>query len=192
MKQAGSILSWENFSNNLISAVFVTLPMRFFLLISFLASSVFGYSQTDTTQPPYKRFPTLPPFHILLSDSTTIYTKAELPKKKAVMFMIFGPDCSHCQHETEQMIAHKEELKDVQIVMVTMHPMVAMRNFISRYKLAALSNIIVGKDIGYFMSSFYKFHNLPYHAFYNKKGALINAFEGSMEVEKVIEVLKGK
>ena len=61
----------------------------------------------DTALAPYKRYPTLPPLQILLGDSTTKYTKEDLPRKKPVLFMLFSPDCSHCQHTAEEMLAKK-------------------------------------------------------------------------------------
>src|SRR5215207_1721954 len=90
-----------------------------FLIIAALVSN----AQQDSMQPPYKRFPTLPPFHILLSDSSSVYAKAQLPKKTPVLFMVFSPDCSHCQHETEDLVKYREKLKDIQIVMITMYPL---------------------------------------------------------------------
>jgi len=140
--------------------------------------------------PPYKRFPTLPPIQILLSDSTTMFTKAEIPEKKQVLFILFDPDCSHCQHETEEIIAHRDEMKNIEIVMVTMQTLTKMKDFISNYKLNELSNVVVGKDIYFFMPSFYMIHNLPFLALYNRKGELINAYEGSIPIPKIIEVFK--
>jgi thioredoxin-related protein len=161
---------------------------------SFLAIVLFSlsaFAQTADPQiPPYKRFPTLPPIQILLSDSTTTYTKAQIPKNKPVLFMIFSPDCSHCQHETEEIKAHMEELKDVQIIMITFHPLWVMNDFISTYGLKEYTNIVVGKDVNYITMGFYQLHNLPYMAMYNKKGYLIEGFEGSLPIPKVIETFK--
>lgn len=161
-------------------------------LLFFILSSFFipGFAQGDTAKAPYQRFPVLPPIQILLSDSLTMYTKAQIPNGKPVLFMIFSPDCSHCQHETEEMIAHMDELKDVQIVMITYHPLSAMKDFISNYGLAKYSNIVVGKDIYYITTGFFDIHNIPYMAMYNKKGKLIEGFEGSLPIPKVIETLK--
>src|SRR5512138_1163450 len=103
--------------------------LLFFTLSLFFIS---GFAQNDSTKvPPYQRYPTLPPIKILLSDSSTIYTKAQIPNDKPVLFMIFSPDCSHCQHETEELIAHMDELKDDQIVMITYHPLYMMKDFIA-------------------------------------------------------------
>lgn len=161
--------------------------MKKWLLPLILLVSVSAVAQVDSTTPPYKKFPTLPPIQILLGDSTTKFTKENLPAKKPVLVMLFSPDCSHCQHETEEFIAHREAIKDLQIVMITFHPLSDMNAFISRYKLNELPNIVVGKDIYWTMPAFYDIHNLPFHAMYDKKGNLIEAFEGSMELNKVLQ-----
>jgi thioredoxin-related protein len=164
--------------------------MRFILFSVLILSGIASSAQLDSLQPAFKRFPEVPPIQILLSDSTTIYTKAQLPKKKPVLFMIFSPECSHCQHETEQLLAHKDELKDIQIVMITMYPIWMMKEFISKYKLDDMPNVVVGRDFNYFTPGYFSISNLPFLAMYNKKGELISAFEGSLGIEKVIEIFK--
>lgn len=154
-------------------------------LVSFISLSVFA--QAETVVPPYKRFPTLPPIQILLGDSTTKYTKKDLPKRKPILFMLFSPDCSHCQHTAEEMVAHKAELEGIHIVMTTLQPLWQMNVFVKKYGLKSLPNVVVGKDMYYFMPSFYNVKNFPYLAFYNKKGVLITGFEGSMSVGKIIK-----
>jgi cytochrome oxidase Cu insertion factor (SCO1/SenC/PrrC family) len=163
-----------------------------YTLLAFVCSLFFMVSsaQTDSTKiPPYKRYPSLPPIQILLSDSSTMYTKAQIPANKPVLFMIFSPDCSHCQHETEQMIAHMDEMKDLQIVMITYHPLYMMKDFIATYGLAKYPNIVVGKDIYYITTGFFDIHNIPYLAMYDKKGNLIEGFEGSLPIPEVIKVM---
>src|SRR4051812_18888702 len=120
--------------------------MKYFLLILMLSLGFSANAQVDTASPPYKRFPGLPPIQILLSDSSTIFTKADLKENKALLLMVFSPDCSHCQHETEEMIAHKDEMKDIQIVMITMYPLDKMKAFITKYQLDQLPNVVVGRD----------------------------------------------
>src|SRR5579875_1201339 len=118
--------------------------MKCIFALCFCCTAFWGLAQADTTQPPYKRFPTLPPVQLLLSDSTTMYTKANFPKKKPVLLILFSPDCSHCQHETEEMIKHKDELKNIQIVMATLESLENMRAFIDKYQLAQMPNVVVG------------------------------------------------
>jgi len=165
---------------------------KYFLAAAVLCLSLSLFAQTDSTTPPYKKYPTLPPIQILLGDSVTKYTKENIPADKPVLIMIFSPECSHCQHEAEELLAHKEELKNIQVVMITFHPLWQMNEFVTNYKLKELPNLVVGKDIYYLTPSFYDMHNLPFLAMYDKKGDLISVFEGTMDIEKVIQTLNGK
>jgi thioredoxin-related protein len=160
----------------------------FVLLLSF--TGLAAAAQTKVPEPAYKRFPTLPPLLILLSDSTTKYTKESLPKKKPVFIMLFSPDCSHCQKTAEEMIVHKEALKNIHIVMVTMHSITQMNEFVQKYHLSQLPNLVVGRDVFYILSGFYEIKQLPYMAFYNKNGQLISTVEGGLPIPKVLEIFK--
>jgi thioredoxin-related protein len=156
-----------------------------FLLVPFCADA-----QVDSLLAPYQKHPTLPPIDLLMADSSTHFRKANIPPKTKVMLMLFSPDCSHCQHTAQELHKYKKEMKDIQVVMATMHPLSDMRNFITTYHLDSLENVKVGKDIYFFMIPFYSIHNLPFMAFYNKKGKLISVFEGSMPLQKVIALFK--
>lgn len=158
------------------------------MLLLFFATAV--QAQSDTMQPPYKRFPRLPAFQLLLGDSTTVYTKDALPKDKPVLLMLFSPECSHCQHAAEEMVQQKNALKDVQIVMATLHTVSQMNAFAETYGLKALPNLVLGKDMYFILPAFYSIHNLPYMAFYKANGDLIRTVEGALPMDKVIELFK--
>ena len=104
--------------------------------------------------------------------------------------MLFSPECSHCQHTAEEMLQYQEDLKGVHIVMATMHSISEMNEFVKKYRLDELKNVVAGKDMYYLLAPFYGIKNLPYLAMYNKKGALIMGFEGSMPLQKVLETFK--
>ncbi len=164
--------------------------MKYFLLFCFCSFSCLCFSQVDTLRPPYLRFPSVPPVQLLLGDSSTKFTKASIPKKTPVLVMLFSPDCSHCQHTAGEMLKYKEELRDITIIMATMKSISQMNDFVNTYKLNEMPNVIVGKDVYYILPPFYNIHNLPFMAFYNKKGNLISVFEGSLPLTKVIDIFK--
>ena len=157
---------------------------KYFIVVVLTFTSLIAYCQTDSTQPPYKRFPVLPPLKLLLTDSS-YFTKNDFKKKTAVLIMLFDPGCDHCQHETEEIINHIDQFKKVQIVMVTMMPFDVMKTFYQQYQLSKYKNIVVGQEQNSLLISFYRVGNLPFLAFYDKKGNLISVFEGSMPIEKV-------
>lgn len=160
----------------------------FTFLLSVATMGLWG--QSAPVEPAYQRMPYLPAFDLLLGDSATHFKKADVPKKKPVFVMLFSPDCSHCQKTAEEMVAHKEELKDIHIIMATMHSLAQMNEFVQKYGLHQLSNLTVGKDTYYVLPGFYNIKHLPYMAFYNKKGGLISAFEGGLPIPKVLEIFK--
>jgi hypothetical protein len=177
--------------NNPFKKIAVPLKsMKKYLVLSGLLILVqAAFSQTDSTRkPPYLQFPTYPPVKLLMADSSSFYTKADLPKKSAIMLMLFSPQCEHCQHETEQIVAHIDEFKKVQIVMATFMPFDSMMAFREKYGLKKYKNIVVGQDTHYFLPTYYKISNLPFFAFYNKDKELISVHEGSMPIESLLNV----
>jgi thiol-disulfide isomerase/thioredoxin len=160
--------------------------LTLFILVAFSA-----FSQADSiSAPPFQRYPTVPPVKLLLTDSLTYFTKEDVSKKMEVLVMLFSPDCEHCQHETEQIIKHIDEFKDVQIIMATTLPFDKMKDFYKKYELNRFSNIIVGRDGAFMLPVFYNVRNLPFLGLYNRKKDLITVFEGSIPVERILEELK--
>jgi len=163
---------------------------RILLLCTLISIALCSFSQADSTLPPYKRFPTVPPLKLLLADSTSYFTKNDLKKNKPVLIIVFNPDCEHCKHETEELIKNIDSLKNIQIVMATMNTIDLMKEFSEKYDLKRFPNITVGKDVQYTLASFYQMHFMPYLAMYNKKGNLLATFEGSMKMEDLIHTFK--
>ena len=163
--------------------------MKFAVTLIALFTSIFSAAQTDSVpQPPYKRFPAIPPLRLLMPDSATYFTKDDIPKKTAVLIMAFSPDCDHCQKETNELIRNMDKFKKIQIVMATWQPFADMRKFYVDYKLYQYENIRVGRDVSFIIPPFYNIRNLPFLALYNKKGNLITVAEGSLPMSKVIEL----
>jgi thiol-disulfide isomerase/thioredoxin len=160
------------------------------LLCTLISAALISFSQSDSTLPPYKRFPTVPPLKLLLLDSTSYFTKNDLKKNKPVLIIVFNPDCEHCKHETEELIKNIDSLKNIQIVMATMNTIDLMKEFYEKYDLRRFPNITVGKDVQYTLAPFYQMHFMPYLAMYNKKGNLLATFEGSMKMEDLIHTFK--
>jgi thioredoxin-related protein len=158
-----------------------------FILLSILIKGV--SAQVDT--PAYKRFPTIPPLNLMQVDSSML-TKDNLKKHQATMIMYFSPSCEHCQHQMEDMAKHMDELKKVQIVMVTYQPFDEMVTFYKNYKIASYPNIRMGRDAKFVLPPFYHIQSLPFMALYDKKGNFITTFEGNVKIEKLMQAFSKK
>lgn len=135
------------------------------LLLSTAAMS----QQNPPAEPPYKRFPTVPPFKVLLADSTTWFTRDDLAKKESLVIMLFSPECDHCQHQTDSILAHIKEFKQVQFLLVTVLPFDRMKKFYDSYGLANYKNIIVGRDQQFLFPGFFRHTACPYWHFITGK-----------------------
>jgi thioredoxin-related protein len=146
-----------------------------------------SFGQQDLPQPLYKRFPTAPPFKLLLTDSSTIFTDKDLKKNKPLLIIVFSPDCDHCQHHAEDMVKNREKFRNIQVVMASVQPLIKMKDFYKKYQLNKLENLVMGQDREFILGTFYKMKSLPFLAFYDKKGSLIDVFEGALPITKIID-----
>jgi thioredoxin-related protein len=158
----------------------------FFLPLIFFFKS--GFSQADTSLI-YLRFPTAPPFKIMKVPDSTSFTKDDLGKKKATLFMIFSPDCDHCQHETKELLYHIGLFKKVQIIMSSHLSYSEIKKFYEEYKIADYPNITMGWDPGYFLGTFFHIRSFPALFLYDKKGNFVKAFDGSVPISEIAETL---
>jgi len=170
-----------------------------FLIVLALIGSLYVSAQ-QTTQPPpaqpaqpaadaqapYLRYPTIPPFHLLRLDSTTYLTKNDLKRHHNTLIIFFSPDCEHCKHQTEAILAASKQFKDIEIVMATYQPFDELKEFNTHYRLFEHPNFKLGRDEKFFLAPFYKVRNFPYLALYDKKGDLITTFEGTQKVDTLL------
>ena len=163
--------------------------MKYFLVIAMCCIAKAGFSQTDSTQPVYLRFPFIPQFTIYKAADSTAFTREDLQKKKSTVFFIFSPECEHCQHETQALIANIDKFKDAQIVMVDYLPHDVMVKFYKDYKIANYPNITMGRDAKFFFPPFFHVESLPAIYVYDKKGKFKEAFSGSVKIDKIAAAL---
>ncbi len=163
--------------------------MKLYMLLFFLFfCKAMLFAQHDSL-PLYKQFPTIPPFTLLnISDSTT-FTKANLLKRKPTLIILFSPDCDHCKHFTSQLIANIDVVQHYQIIMVSFLDNELIKKFYTAYALSKYSNIIVSKDSAYFLGTFYALHTYPSIILYNKKGKLVQMFDGTVPIKTIAAAL---
>jgi thiol-disulfide isomerase/thioredoxin len=160
-----------------------------FFLPILLLICVDGFCQADSTAPIYLRFPVIPQFTVYKAPDSTAFSRDDLKKKEPVVFMIFSPDCEHCQHETETLLSNIGKLKNTQILMITYLPYEEMMAFYNKYKIAEYPQIIMARDTKFFFPVFFKVQNLPSIFVYDKKGEFKKFFEGSVKIDSLSRVL---
>ena len=141
---------------------------------------------------PFRKNPVIPSFDLLRPDSSTHLTKADISAKHKTLLMFFSPECTHCQHQTEDMLAAIDSLKDIQIVMATYQPFEEMVAFNQKYEIEKYSNIKLGRDTKYFLPPYYRMKSLPFLALYDTRGNYITSFEGNQKVATLLDAFNQK
>ncbi|WP_126970649.1 TlpA family protein disulfide reductase [Gynurincola endophyticus] len=160
---------------------------QIFFLLTLLSFSWVSQAQ-EANLPPYKRFPTLPPFEITTIDRQ-VYTKSNLEAKPTVI-MFFSPTCDHCQHQVEDFQKNYDKIKQFQFVLACYTKPEELSKFINDYNMHKYPAFKLGIDTKYVLPPFYDIKSLPFIALYDKKGKLIKAQQGNMKVDDMIKALQ--
>jgi thiol-disulfide isomerase/thioredoxin len=139
--------------------------------------------------PAYQRFPTLPPFNILLQDSATVFNTYNVKKGRPTVLFFFSPDCEHCQITTDSLMKHMDEMKRADFYMFTFMPLTALRPFAAAHHMNDYKNIIVGKDYEFFFPMYYKAQTVPWLVVYNRKKQLVKAWNGTVKMPELVSML---
>lgn len=156
---------------------------------AFISCTAFPQIDSAKDKPVYLRFPTIPQFTVYKAPDSIAFTREDLHKKKNTIFIVFSPDCGHCQRETEMITQNIQKFKNTQIVMVTYLPYSEMIKFYHIYKIANYQKITMARDTKYFFPVFFKVQNLPSIYVYDKEGNFKQAFEGDVKPETILAVL---
>jgi thiol-disulfide isomerase/thioredoxin len=163
---------------------------KYLLLVLCCFMFIFGNAQPGADTLPYRKYPTIPAFRLLLLDSSTILNTYDIREGHPVLFMFFGADCDHCEQLTQSILDHMDSLKHVQICMPTLSPLAATKGFYYKMNLERYKNIMVGRDFEYFFPKFYKSYYVPFLVVYDRKKKFVKAFDGSIKIKEVIESLQ--
>jgi thiol-disulfide isomerase/thioredoxin len=130
----------------------------------------------------------MPKFNILLIDSSTNFSSANIPTGKSNTLLYFSPHCPYCQAEVKTIIEDINRLKEIHFYMITNSPFSELKKFNNKYKLNNYSNITIGTDPFFFFAKYFKAPGVPYLAIYGKDKKLNGVFIGlvkSKDIEAV-------
>lgn len=131
----------------------------------------------------------IPPFSINKAPDSSRFEKANLKKNKAVIIMVFSPDCDHCQVRVKEIMANNKLFKNIQIVMVSNLGYNYINRFYQEFKIAKYPNIIMGMDYQYKLGNFFTIPSVPAIFLYNKNGKFVKAFDRYVPIKKIIAAL---
>lgn len=165
--------------------------MKYILcLFAFMLLAAVSQAQTYDSIPPYQKDSTLPRF-LLLNEDSSWFNTAQLSRKRPVVFIFFNPDCSHCQHEAEELAGDIDKVKKIDFIWTTYQATFAeIKAFADQYGLSKFKNMHFYKDPNYMVPTFYRLQMTPYMAGYNKRGNLVTTWSAGATPQEIAEALK--
>lgn len=167
---------------------------KLLVLFSLVIASVFAKAQNSETALPLVKY------RITKADGS-IATPANLNKNKPVMVIYFEPSCSHCEHLMTELRPYMDQLKKIQVVMITFTQtengyLRMIADFSKKYNLAKYPNFIVGTEYdhnnpkSYPVQAYYGIYNTPYVVVYNTKGKVVKSFTVVPKVKDLLAAVK--
>jgi hypothetical protein len=175
-------------------------------LVSILVSSALGAQtqQTNTPPPspnstnaptveqsaPYLIDKRLPTFSMTTIDGKEISNKDLPTKYKYTCIIIFSPDCSHCEHAGDEFNKNADKFKNVLFIWDSYRDMDLIKKFATKYNLDGKPNVVIGRDGGFTIPSFFRPRMTPFVALYDK-GTFVKVWEQGVEPDELIKITKG-
>lgn len=160
---------------------------KLILVFSLIISGLYARAQNHETTL------SIPDYRITKADGS-VWTQANLNRKKPVMIIYFEPTCTHCEHLMAELKPHMAKLKKVQVVLITYtqtaYPYLKMlSSFNKKYNLAKYPNFTVGTEYpDYKVQRYYEIANTPFIVVYDRNGKVAKSF--TLVPEDVNDLLK--
>lgn len=150
-----------------------------------------SFAQTQANDAPYLLDKRAPSFSMMSVQGKEI-THKQLPANyKYTCYIIFSPDCSHCQTEAIEIEKNMDKFKNVFFVWASYREMADIKGFAIKYKLDKYPNMLVGRDPSFTLPSFFRPKMTPFVALY-KNGSLLKVYEQGAKVSELAAIIEGK
>lgn len=156
-------------------------------------------ASNTTSPPPPPVAPTkaepanlIPDFTFYKLKSGFGFGREDLSTNGNIVFILFDPGCSHCQHEAAGLGSHYEQIKGVNLYFVSMIDPDIMSTFFDTYakQLNDKSNITVLYDRNTeFMNKFHVPDQYPATYVYGADGILKEYWTGERDIEEIIPAI---
>lgn len=160
-----------------------------FLAGILISSSAFCQKDSTKQEAPYLQYPTIPAFTLFTAPDSTAFTREDLKKNMNTIFIVFSPDCSHCQNEAKMITENIKQFKNTEFVMLTYLPYDEMMAFYKVFRIYNYPQITMGRDTKFFFPIYFGVKNLPGIYIYDKKGHFKKSFEGDVKPETILAEL---
>lgn len=156
--------------------------------ISIILSIVVALAQCHSIQSKdqLSKISMLPKFIIQSVDRSSLINTSEIDPKNALVFVYFSPDCEICKGETQEILTHTRELKDINFYLITSDSSQEIAKFITYFRLDTAKNIFVGRDENYSFYNTFLPKSVPFLVIYDANKKLKKIYDGATPITSIV------
>ena len=158
------------------------------LFIFILLFSQLGKAQTDTNAPYWKNR-NIPLFRLVNVKDSAFYSESNLAKNKITVFMLFNPECEHCQQQFKMLVKLPRIKNEAQVVLASTETWDKILTFFSKFEVGKYPFVTLCKDTKYTFGAFFQPKTVPVMVIYNKKGQFEFIKQGEIKKNELEAVL---
>jgi peroxiredoxin len=134
---------------------------------------------------------TIPVFRFYKADGKTFTTTQITPDHKS-LFVFFDATCKHCQKTMLELSKKYEEIKKLNIYLVSLDQHITMNDFMSKYgkNLIGKKNVLLLEDRDHVFIPLFKPTKYPSLFLYSPKNTLVFNTSGDSELPKLFEAIR--
>lgn len=158
------------------------------LFILILLCGQICFAQTDTNAPYWKN-KNIPAFRLVNIKDSAFYSETNLAKNKITLFMLFNPECEHCQQQFKMLVKLPRIKKEAQVVLASTETWEKILTFYTKFEVGTYPFVTLCKDTKYTFGAFFQPRTVPVLAIYNKNGQFEYIRQGEIKKKEIETVL---
>lgn len=166
------------------------LTLAFTIIISLLLSIVFfSIKQKSKQQIVSENLKNLKFLKVETKDEFVKTFQKLFSSNNKLIFNFFSPTCQHCQYMATEYLKNKTQLKNINIIMVTVADSSSVAKFSNDYQLNTLPNIILLRDTKFQFYKIFGTATVPSFFIYENQ-KLVKKIIGETKIENIINPVK--
>ena len=118
------------------------------------------------------------------------FTQAALKEGKNTIFMLFNPECDHCQKQLDLLLSIPEVANSAELVLSSIETIAKNNIFYTKNKLENYPFVHLGKDYKYLFGKYFRPTTIPVLAFYNNEKEFVLISQGNASKKTIVKALK--
>ena len=170
--------------------------MKVYLIFLFLLITISSFAQFELDSVEVNGSHKLPEFKIGLIPDTSVFSNTDLDNNRPVIIIGFTTDYEPVNKLIKELLTFQNDIKDIQVIMISYYPFQTVKTYWSNYNLASLPSVKVacGLKDGFWRST-YEFNNInirmPIISVY-AKGKLRKIYSGYTSLKNLLRELQEK